>query len=56
MHAQTLGFIHPMSNKKVEFKTNIPLNFKKMVDYLENLVKIKYIYIILMMSKEKRNN
>ena len=37
LHAQTLGFIHPMSNKKVEFKTNIPLNFKKMVDYLENL-------------------
>ena len=37
LHAQTLGFIHPISNKKVEFKTNIPLNFKKMVDYLENL-------------------
>tara|TARA_A100001011_G_scaffold242734_1_gene250740 strand:+ start:2176 stop:3159 length:984 start_codon:yes stop_codon:yes gene_type:complete len=37
LHAHTLEFIHPRSSKKVEFKTKIPSNFKRLVDYLENL-------------------
>ena len=36
MH-HTLGFIHPRNLKKVEFKTKLPLKFKKLVDYLENI-------------------
>ncbi len=37
LHASTLGFYHPRNLKKVEFKTKLPLKFKKMVDYLEKL-------------------
>ena len=37
LHAYTLGFDHPRSLKKVEFKTKLPLKFKKLVDYLESL-------------------
>ncbi len=37
LHAATLGFSHPRSLKRVEFKTKLPLKFKKLVDYLENL-------------------
>ena len=37
LHASTLGFDHPRSLKKVEFKTKLPLKFKKLVDYLESL-------------------
>ena len=37
LHAFTLGFDHPRSLKKVEFKTKLPLKFKKLVDYLESL-------------------
>ena len=36
LHASTLGFNHPRSLEKVEFKTKLPLKFKKMVDFLEN--------------------
>ena len=37
LHAFTLGFDHPRSLKKVEFKTKLPLKFRKLVDYLESL-------------------
>ena len=37
LHASTLGFEHPRNLKKVEFKSKLPLKFKKLVDYLENL-------------------
>ena len=37
LHASTLGFDHPRNLKKVEFKTKLPLKFKKLVDYLESL-------------------
>ncbi len=37
LHASTLGFDHPKSLKKIEFKTKLPLKFKKLVDYLESL-------------------
>tara|TARA_X000000368_G_scaffold413988_1_gene403012 strand:+ start:694 stop:1677 length:984 start_codon:yes stop_codon:yes gene_type:complete len=36
LHAATLGFNHPRNLKKVEFKTKLPLKFKKLVDFLEN--------------------
>ena len=37
LHASTLGFEHPRNLKKIEFKSKLPLKFKKLVDYLENL-------------------
>ena len=37
LHAHTLGFTHPRNLKKVEFKTKLPLKFKKLIDYLESL-------------------
>ena len=37
LHAQTLEFIHPIKKKWVKFKSNIPDDFKKMLDFLENL-------------------
>ena len=36
LHAATLGFCHPRNLKKVEFKTKLPLKFKKLIDYLES--------------------
>ncbi len=36
LHASTLGFIHPRSQKKLEFKSELPLKFKKLIDYLES--------------------
>jgi 23S rRNA pseudouridine1911/1915/1917 synthase len=37
LHAQTLEFIHPVKKKRVSFKSKLPLNFKKMLDLLDNL-------------------
>ena len=36
LHAQTLGFKHPSSNKKISFKADIPEDFKKMLNFLDN--------------------
>jgi 23S rRNA pseudouridine1911/1915/1917 synthase len=37
LHAQTLGFIHPTKKKMITFKSNLPLDFRKMLDLLNNL-------------------
>ena len=37
LHAATLGFCHPRNLKNVEYKTKLPIKFKKLVDYLESL-------------------
>ena len=37
LHAATLGFCHPRNLEKVEYKSKLPIKFKKLVDYLENL-------------------
>ena len=37
LHAQTLGFIHPTRKKFLSFKSNLPSDFKKMLDLLNNL-------------------
>ena len=37
LHAQTLEFVHPTKKKKVSFKSKLPLDFKKMLDLLNNL-------------------
>ena len=34
LHAQTLEFNHPTRKKWVSFKSNIPIDFKKMIDFL----------------------
>jgi 23S rRNA pseudouridine1911/1915/1917 synthase len=37
LHAKSLGFIHPKSNKWVEFESKLPGDFKKMLDLLSKL-------------------
>ena len=37
LHAETLEFVHPTKNKWVRFKSKLPLDFKKMLDLLNNL-------------------
>ena len=37
LHAQTLEFIHPTKKKWVSFKSNLPMDFKKTLDLLNNL-------------------
>ena len=37
LHAQTLEFEHPTKRKWVSFKTNVPDDFKKMLDLLDKL-------------------
>ena len=37
LHAHTLGFIHPRNLKKVKYKSKLPLKFRKLLDYLENI-------------------
>ena len=37
LHAETLEFTHPTKNKKVSFKSEIPSDFKEMLDLLNNL-------------------
>ena len=37
LHAQTLEFIHPIKKKWLHFESKLPLDFKKMLDLLNNL-------------------
>jgi 23S rRNA pseudouridine1911/1915/1917 synthase len=37
LHAQTLEFIHPTKKTWMSFSSKLPLNFKKMIDFLNNL-------------------
>jgi 23S rRNA pseudouridine1911/1915/1917 synthase len=37
LHAQTLGFIHPVKKKWMSFKSNLAPDFKKILDLLNNL-------------------
>ena len=37
LHAKTLEFIHPISNKKMSFNSNLPDSFKNLLNLLENL-------------------
>ena len=37
LHAQTLKFVHPSTQKLVNFKSDLPPNFKKILDLLNNL-------------------
>ena len=37
LHAKTLAFIHPTTNKWINFNSNLPRGFKKMLNLLENL-------------------
>ena len=34
LHAQTLEFSHPINKKWLSFKSNLPEDFKKMLDFL----------------------
>lgn len=36
LHAKTLGFVHPTTNKYIEFTTDLPQYFNKLLDILEN--------------------
>ena len=37
LHAKSLSFIHPSKNKLVHFKSELPEDFKKLLNFLENL-------------------
>ena len=37
LHAKSLGFIHPTTNKFVNFDSKLPDDFKKLLDLLKNL-------------------
>ena len=37
LHAKTLEFIHPTQKKWMNFRSNHPLDFKKMLSFLNNL-------------------
>ena len=37
LHAKSLGFIHPFKNKWVNFESELPGDFKKLLDLLKNL-------------------
>ena len=37
LHAKTLGFIHPVTKKKMNFDSKLPEGFKKILNLLENL-------------------
>ena len=37
LHAQTLEFTHPKNNKRINFNSDLPRDFKKLLDYLKNL-------------------
>ena len=37
LHAKSLGFIHPITNKFMNFDSVLPKDYKKLLDLLENL-------------------
>ena len=37
LHAQTLEFNHPTKNERVAYKSNLPKDFKNVLDFLEKL-------------------
>ena len=37
LHAKSLGFVHPCKNKWVNFESELPNDFKKLLDLLKNL-------------------
>jgi len=37
LHAKTLEFIHPTTEKIMSFNSNLPAGFKKLLNLLENL-------------------
>ena len=39
LHAKSLGFIHPSTNKWVNFESKLPNDFRKLLNLLENLTK-----------------
>ena len=39
LHAKSLGFIHPLSNKEVHFETPLPKDLSKLVRKLRNISK-----------------
>ncbi len=39
LHAKTLGFIHPVTKQKLQFDSEIPADFKEVIEKWENYVK-----------------
>ena len=37
LHAKTLGFVHPKTKKWMNFNSELPESFKKILNLLENL-------------------
>ncbi len=39
LHAKTIGFFHPRTNKKLEFSSNLPVDLEKVLKKLRNICK-----------------
>lgn len=39
LHAKTLGFVHPITGKKMNFDSELPEDFKSVIDKWQNYVK-----------------
>jgi 23S rRNA pseudouridine1911/1915/1917 synthase len=39
LHAKTLGFLHPATNQKMQFDSELPEDFRNAIDKWENYVK-----------------
>lgn len=39
LHAKTLGFVHPITNEKMEFNSELPEDFRSVIEKWENYVK-----------------
>ena len=37
LHAKSLSFVHPSENKWVHFKSELPEDFKNLLNFLDNL-------------------
>ena len=37
LHAKSLGFVHPATNKFLNFESKLPDDFKKLLNLLQNL-------------------
>ena len=40
LHAKTIGFVHPFSEKELEFTSNLPQNLNTLLKMLRNSYKI----------------
>ena len=55
LHAITLGFLHPKSNKKLFFESGLPSDINNLRNFLKDLQKIQIIFDFLYRFWQKIN-